>query len=145
MSGLQTKGPVFQTVPSLTFPASLTFPFIFTYMCLCGVCAHVCRCLQRPDEGVRSPGVPGSCELPHVGAGNQAKVFCENRKCSLSCVSDSSFPLDQCILAMYASVCVCARTRVHTEVRRQPLAVIPQRSSTGFIFLVKQGLSLTWS
>ena len=25
----------------------------YNYVCLCTVCAHVCRCAQRPEEGVR--------------------------------------------------------------------------------------------
>ena len=36
------------------------------------MCAHECRYLQRPEEGIRclGAGVTGSCELPTVGSGN---------------------------------------------------------------------------
>lgn len=39
-------------------------------MSLCA--AHACRCLGRPEEGVRFPrvGVPAGCALLDVGAGN---------------------------------------------------------------------------
>lgn len=44
--------------------------------CVCQyvyVCAHICRCPIRSEEDFEShtSGVPGSCELPSLGAGNQ--------------------------------------------------------------------------
>lgn len=52
--------------------------FFLKIMCMCmrlhvGLCTPECRCLQSPQEGVRSPvpGVIGVAELPDTGAGNQ--------------------------------------------------------------------------
>lgn len=38
------------------------------YVCLCEYVSHVCRCLQKSEEGVGSPGaaVTGGCELLDV-------------------------------------------------------------------------------
>ena len=63
-------------------------------MCVCiSVCINVCVCVylcvytcmqlqfpQRPEESVECPktGVPGSCELPHLGAENQIQVLCKS-------------------------------------------------------------------
>lgn len=42
-------------------------------------CAHVCRCLWRPEEG-RFPetGVSGSYELPDMGAENRTQFLCKS-------------------------------------------------------------------
>lgn len=48
------------------------------YPCFCvQVCAHEYRFLSSPEEGVESLGaeITGECELPDVGAGNQARVI----------------------------------------------------------------------
>lgn len=47
--------------------------FLFKFcacMCVC-VQIYACerRCQQRPEEGVRSPGVTGSCKQPHGALG----------------------------------------------------------------------------
>lgn len=55
--------------------------FYVYYFRLCvGLCVGVCtecRCLWRPEKGVWSPdgGITGGCELPHMDAGNQVRVF----------------------------------------------------------------------
>lgn len=50
----------------------------FKNWCLC-VCVYedVCRCLQRPGEGVRSPRVGVTCsgELLHLHAGKCTRVL----------------------------------------------------------------------
>lgn len=53
-------------------------------MCLC-VHTSMCRCPQKPERGIRSPGarVTDGCELPDGGAKNQIQVLCESNKCSL--------------------------------------------------------------
>lgn len=40
---------------------------------LCEYLPHVCQCLWRPEEDVRSSetGGPGGCEMTHVGDDNQ--------------------------------------------------------------------------
>ena len=40
-------------------------------MCMCGY-GHMNADIQRPEEGIRSPGagITGSCEPPDVDAGN---------------------------------------------------------------------------
>lgn len=45
------------------------------------VCAHACRCPRNSVENTRSPGarVVGACELPHMGARNQARVVYGSR------------------------------------------------------------------
>lgn len=45
------------------------------YMC---VCIHESRCLQRPEEGIRSPraGFTSGCHLPDVGSGGWTWVGC---------------------------------------------------------------------
>lgn len=46
--------------------------FCIVYVGRCVLCVPLmCRYLQRPEEGLRSPvaGVTGSCELPIVGSG----------------------------------------------------------------------------
>lgn len=47
-------------------------------------CARVCRCLQRPEENIRSPGVgvPGGCERPNEDAGNQLSLLYEQQALS---------------------------------------------------------------
>lgn len=52
-------------------------------MCLC-ICVYVqhivCRCLWRPEEGVRFPRseVTSGCQLPDKGAGQQTQVLCKS-------------------------------------------------------------------
>lgn len=44
---------------------------MFVYMCVCVYLhTHVCKCLQKPEEGFRFPGdvAVGACELHSVGA-----------------------------------------------------------------------------
>jgi hypothetical protein len=44
------------------------------YVCVFGYrCAHTCRCLQSPEEGIRcaTAGVTGGCELLDVDAKNE--------------------------------------------------------------------------
>lgn len=49
--------------------------FSHVYMCICvGVYVCKCRCLQNPEEGIRSLGARV------VGAGNQTHVFCKSNK-----------------------------------------------------------------
>ena len=38
-------------------------------VCVCVCVAHVCRCFQSPEDGIRFPGprVSGNCELPGMG------------------------------------------------------------------------------
>lgn len=67
---------------------------IYLWLCVCvwRGCAclplytSVCRCLQRLEEHVRSPGADdtGSCEPPKVSAGNRTQVLCKTKysKCS---------------------------------------------------------------
>ena len=40
-------------------------------------CAHKCRCLQRPEEGIRcqEASVTDSCEAPNVDARNQTRAL----------------------------------------------------------------------
>lgn len=51
-------------------------------MCVC-VFMCVCRCLNRQEQNNRSPAaeVAYGCEMPRVGAGNQAWVLCKGSKC----------------------------------------------------------------
>lgn len=62
----------------------VTFIYLYSWLVVCvcsgGVCVsppHVSRSPQMSEEGVGSPGtgVPGSCELPDVSAGNQTWVL----------------------------------------------------------------------
>jgi hypothetical protein len=50
------------------------------HLCLMGVYARVCTCLQKSAEGAGSSaaGFPGACELPDVDARNQTWVLCES-------------------------------------------------------------------
>lgn len=45
---------------------------------------HVRAGANREKEGSRFPGagIPGSCELPYLDAGNQIPVFFKSSKCS---------------------------------------------------------------
>ena len=45
--------------------------YILIFMCVCLLMPYVCRCLWRPEKGVRSPGavVKGDCEPPDVSGG----------------------------------------------------------------------------
>lgn len=70
-------------------------------MCVRDICVHECRCLERQEEGIRSPGggVTGSCEPTSVGAGNQTVSF-KRVACALSCWVTSLAPGDpflQCL------------------------------------------------
>lgn len=49
-------------------------------MCICEHSVCVCRCLQRKEEGIGSPGgeTAGGCELPDVCAGNRTRVLWMN-------------------------------------------------------------------
>lgn len=44
--------------------------YSFIYMCF-SVCAYMYRCLQRPEEGIGSPGAefPGGCKWCNMNAG----------------------------------------------------------------------------
>lgn len=54
--------------------------FINVSVCVCT--PRVCRCLQRPEEGMQFPGagVRGSCELPDVDAKKQDSSPLEEQK-----------------------------------------------------------------
>lgn len=56
---------------------------LFLWVCMCEVC-HLCRYLQRPEEGVGSPVacVTSGQELPRVGAGNWCQVGRKSLKSS---------------------------------------------------------------
>lgn len=68
-----TEGAAFSSQESCcTWAASALFclfqrsysTFVHMYICVRGVCAHECRCLQRPEEGAGFPraGIPGGSE-----------------------------------------------------------------------------------
>lgn len=40
----------------------------------------MCECLWRPEEVCPGAGVPGGCELPNLGAGNQTEVLLEEQQ-----------------------------------------------------------------
>lgn len=76
------------------------------YMCVpLRVCTHVCKCLQRPEDSVRSPeaGVSGSYEWSKVCARNCMQIFWKSNKCfeplnnlfspEISIVTDYSHPV----------------------------------------------------
>lgn len=44
-----------------------TYTWVCARMSILGVCAHDCRCLRRPEDGIRFPGaeVAGNFELPN--------------------------------------------------------------------------------
>lgn len=61
------------TFVSLPHPDSVFFPSKNIIICVC-VClvymyaTHVCRCLQMPEEGIRT-GITEGCEPPDVSVG----------------------------------------------------------------------------
>lgn len=53
-------------------------------MCVC-VYAHVCRCLQQPEDGVKAlgAGVPGAWESSSWASWNWTSVFCKRAASSV--------------------------------------------------------------
>lgn len=50
------------------------------YMCV----IYVCKCLRRPEEGFRFPGIGtiSGCELSSMGTGNCTWVLCKRYQIS---------------------------------------------------------------
>lgn len=70
------EGSVGEMRSTLAALPQMSSPFFKIGVCVC-VYEDVCRCLQRPGEGVRSPkaGVTCSCELLHLHAGKCTRVL----------------------------------------------------------------------
>lgn len=66
------------SVSCLDTSHALMLFLMYGYVCLaaCLCVPTVCRCLRRPEEGVRSPaaGLTGGCGPFNVGVGNQTRV-----------------------------------------------------------------------
>lgn len=62
-------------------------------MCLC-VCAYVCECLQKPEEGIRPLAEIVMSSVSHLtmAAGNCSQVFSKSSKCSQSLSAFSAHP-----------------------------------------------------
>lgn len=79
----QNPGPLKeQLVPLTAEPSPQTLPpfkiyFFFFYLRICEHMPGVYRHRWRPREGIRSrgAGIKGSCEKPHMEAGNQTLVL----------------------------------------------------------------------
>lgn len=73
--------------------------FLFFKLCMCTyVYTRECRCPQKPDSAVGSPGaeVLGSCELSDVGAKNQ--TLKEKNSTISKPLSHNSSPESNCFL-----------------------------------------------
>lgn len=86
-----------QSMPTLNLSRGLHIHMMAMMVSVCvWVCAHECRCLQKPEEDARSPGdgVTGYCEPPTMDAGNRSPGLCKNSKhTSVLRVSPASHPV----------------------------------------------------